>query len=241
MTTSFGGWVAFVIEKCAMPAALALGGWLVSGALDRDKLALEREKADQAILTRAMSVLFDKTSEERLWGAQVSPEERRVFRAHWIATYNHYARVRLEESAIGVLMEAGIEHGAEVVTLARRPDTIAADPAPKPAGTAQPAPSPRGDGWVSVGRPNTARYADLNFDLLAGAKFNSDGSVPPGSLMVARWSVNLRDNTDVTSGVTNKARGILGAGQCVQVLETQQNVRGATWAFITLDGCDPQR
>ena len=240
MADTVGGWAAFIIEKCAMPAALALGGWLIAGALDRQKLQLEQEKSDQVILARAMTVLFDKGSEERLWGGEVGAEERRVFRSHWIATYNRYARVRLEQSEIAVLMEAGLRSDGPVVTLAARPDAIAPGPVAGPP-QAGPTPSPvvpRGDGWVSVGRPGGPRYADVNFDLVGNAAFNPDGTLPAGTLMLARWSVNLRDSTDVTTAGGNKVRGILGASQCVKVIESRANIRGATWAFITLDGCE---
>lgn len=231
MPEGVGGWIAFLIEKSAMPLALAGVGWLVSNAVERDKLVLEREKVDQVMLGRAIDVLFNSREQERIFGRTPEREEIRTFRAHWIATYNEYARVRLEPAAIGVFMEIGLETEAPRLTAERRPAPITAAPGP--------AAGPSGDGWVSVGRPNSSRYADLNFDLLGRASFGADGTIPAGTRMSARWSVNLRANAETTIGGENPVRGLISVGQCVRVLESRANLRGSTWAFVALDGCDP--
>jgi hypothetical protein len=252
MPEGVGGWIAFLLEKCAMPIGLAAAGWFVSTGLERDKqaaeqarlafaqstevtrLAMERERIDQMILPRAMDVLFGKDSQERIWGAEVSVEERRVFRSHWIDTYNTYARVDLDQRAIAVLMEAGLgaARGPQIATGTPLPPTVAAPPAA--GGQAV-----QGDGWVSVGRPGSTRYADQNFDLLGGAAFAANGALPRDTVMRARWTVNLRPSTEVAPGEGNAPRGVLAAGQCVRVLESRPNVRGGTWAFVDLEDCAP--
>ncbi|MBR0680478.1 hypothetical protein GXW74_08265 [Roseomonas eburnea] len=234
MPEGIGGWIAFLIEKSAMPLALAGAGWLISNAVERDKLVLEQEKVNQVMLGRAMTVLFEGREQERVFGRVPQREEIRTFRAHWIATYNAYARVQLDPVAIGIFMEVGLDDDAQRITPGTRLPPIAATIAP----TSGPATGPRGDGWVSVGRPNTTRYADLNFDLLQGAGFTRDGGIPVGTRMSARWSVNLRANAEVTTGSENPVRGLISVGQCVRVLESRPNLRGATWAFVSLDGCD---
>lgn len=250
MPEGVGGWIAFLLEKCAMPIGLAAAGWFVSTGLERDRqaaeqarvafaqateltrLTMERERIDQVILPRAMEVLFGKDSQERIWGAEVGTEERRIFRGHWIATYNSYARVDLQPSEIAALMEVGLDQRPRPQGTAGTPPTPITVTPPQPG-----QPDIRGDGWVSVGRPDSTRYADRNFDLLGDARFKPDGTLPPDTVMRARWSVNLRTSTGVTSGEGNPARGLLAAGDCARVLTSRANVRGGTWAFVDRADC----
>ena len=50
-----------------------------------------------------------------------------------------------------------------------------------------------GHGWVAVGRLNSERYSDLNFNVPSNAIAQWDNK--PHEIIRARWSVTLRTNS----------------------------------------------
>jgi hypothetical protein len=96
-----------------------------------------------------------------------------------------------------------------------------------------------GHGWVAVGRLNSERYSDLNFDVSPYA-IERDVTIKLGEIIHARWSVTLRANTrnlEDRQGYTGTDRGLLWGGECAKVIDSLIDGRVQTWAFIEIVQC----
>jgi hypothetical protein len=94
-------------------------------------------------------------------------------------------------------------------------------------------------GWVAVGRLNSERYSDVNFNVPPQAT-ERDGKIKPHEIIRARWSVSLRSNSrnlEDRQGYTGTSRGLLWGGECVKVIDSRLDGRGQTWAFIEIVPC----
>src|SRR5205085_8298302 len=112
-----------------------------------------------------------------------SLESRRLYRVHWLATYNEYAKIKLNEDFVAIVMEQDTRpDGKRAITAADKPAREN---------------DQNSDGWVAVGRFPYKRYADLNFEFPLDA-VAADGTIKAGTMIRARWSVNLRENTGNT-------------------------------------------
>src|SRR3954452_11382768 len=79
-----------------IPLVLGVAGYFVNGHLEAQKNLVEHQKLDQQVFEEAMKVIV--SGEEKL--PENTPlEARRLYRAHWIKTYNQYAR---KYAAIGI-------------------------------------------------------------------------------------------------------------------------------------------
>jgi hypothetical protein len=230
-----------IVGAVAIPIVLALIGYVVNSYLEGQKELLERDKLNQEMLTQAISIIFLAKEKERLFGNEVSLESRQAYRKHWIETYNSYAKVQLTPDFIAITMEqdTGAADKRVLTTGDKPPPIVKVEAVGAPA--VPPGQSQNGDGWVAVGRFKTARYADLNFDILdVPPNAVVDGVIKAETYMRARWSVNLRTNTKNTEdGNSNPVRGLIQAGQCAKVLDSAANIRSQTWAFIDLVTCPP--
>lgn len=93
-------------------------------------------------------------------------------------------------------------------------------------------------GFVALGRAKTDVYAQINFDRLDGTPATGDGTAPAlGDKLRARWEVNLRRNTDATTGGGNPVTGLIVTGQCVEVLGPPEERRTQFWALVKPVDC----
>jgi len=93
------------------------------------------------------------------------------------------------------------------------------------------------DGYVALGRPaGTASPTFTNFEHVGGPTL-TDANVPINSVWRSRWAVYLRTNSNNTEDGTNPIIGTIGERQCVRVVESYANIRGQTWAAVSLTQC----
>ncbi len=213
------------LAAAMVPVILAVAGYVANDHLDKQRQALEQQKLDQQMLERAVEVVFFAKDKERLFGNDASLESRRLYRAHWVETYNKYAKIKLNDDFIAIVMEQDTRpDGKRAITAADKPARES---------------DQNSDGWVAVGRLEGKRPADLNFEIPSDA-VAVDGAIKAGTMIRARWSVNLRKNTDNTEDKEHKLNPILGlmqAGQCAKVVKSVAQIRGQTWASIDVVPC----
>jgi len=206
---------------------LAVGGYVANGFLERQRDAVETQKLDQEMLNRAIEVMFFAKEKEHLFGNELSLESRRLYRAHWITTYNYYAQVKLTDDFVAIVMEQETDAlDKRIITAVDKPDRTSDQTA---------------DGWVAVGQPRSKQHADLNFEIPQSA-ITGDGRIRLDTIIRARWSVNLRKNTLNTEahGGLNEIIGLIPAGACAKVVKSEANIRSQTWALIDVVPCqDP--
>jgi hypothetical protein len=203
-----------VLAAVLIPVVLAAAGYVANRKLERQRQVIERDKLDQEMLNRAIEVVFFSKEKEQLFGNEMSLESRRLYRAHWIATYNHYAQVKLSDDLVAIVMEQ--DTGAAGKRLVTAED--------KPARQGD----QMGDGWLAVGHLPPKRYADVNFEIPAES-IASDGTIKAETIIRARWSVNLRENTnnaETHAHQLNAVIGLIQAGECAKVLTSEASIRG---------------
>lgn len=94
-------------------------------------------------------------------------------------------------------------------------------------------------GYVSLGPAETSRYPESNFrntESKEEALKDLDRLIK-GTVLSARWSVNLRKNTEYTEGGTNPSLGIIYDEQCVELLSVPIERRGNYWAEVKRVDC----
>jgi hypothetical protein len=182
---------------------------------------LERDKLDQEMLNRAIEVVFLSKEKEQLFGNEMSLESRRLYRAHWITTYNHYAQVKLSDDLVAIVMEQNTGADSKMLVTAENKPARESDQ--------------NGDGWVAVGHLPPKRYADVNFEIPLEA-IASDGTIKADTMIRARWSVNLRYNTEAQGHQLKAVIGLIQAGECAKVLRSDAKI-GQTWAWIDVVPC----
>jgi hypothetical protein len=241
----------------AVPILLGLGGYVANhhledqkqqlekdkfnqqARLEAQKQTLEQDKLNQQMLRRAIEVIFSGKQEEQLFGHYISLESRRLYRAHWLDLYNYFAQVKLTPDFIAIMMELDTHpDGKELVTAETKEKKRLSEP------------NPNGDGWVAIGRISETRIASnahLNFELLSKDAIDKDYTVKAGTMVRARWSVNLRQNLDNTEDHRpenerlNPVLGLMAAGECASVIESRASIRGQTWAKIDVVPCSSAR
>jgi hypothetical protein len=92
------------------------------------------------------------------------------------------------------------------------------------------------DGWVAVGRYN-GQLGFTNFSVFAPQLENVEltGAIAPDTTLRSRWSVFLRLNTSDTTQGGNPVLGVLTEGTCVKVRSSVPDLRGQTWAAVSLE------
>lgn len=204
-----------------VPVILGIAGFFANGHLEAQKHAMEREKFNQQMLNKAIDVVFFSKDKEQLFGSETSLESRRLYRSHWLETYNQFASVKLSEAFVAVLMDQDTGTSNQKIIRALEKKRQSVD---------------QGDGWVAVGRFPSVRAADQNFRVPDSAVTN--GEIQFGTMIRARWTVNLRttyENTEEQG--LNPVLGVIQAGECVKVLESRADVRGQTWAYVDVSPC----
>ena len=109
---------------------------------------------------------------------------------------------------------------------------------PEPDATDAAPPIPEGEGFVALGRVTTGVYAQVNFDRLDGQPATGDGAAPPaGTVLRARWEVNLRENTSVTTAGANPILGMIDKDECIRLSAPPEVQRGQFWARVARVAC----
>ncbi len=96
------------------------------------------------------------------------------------------------------------------------------------------------DGWVVLASFN-ADGSDSNFTRAdTGEAAVMDMTAPPeGTILTAKWPVNLRQNTQKTGGDLNPSLDILDTGSCVKVTGDPVTQRSVIWAPVAYATCAP--
>jgi hypothetical protein len=203
-----------------VPIILGIAGFFANGHLESQKQVVEREKLSQQMLNKAIEVVFFAKEKEQLFGAETSLEGRHLYRAHWLETYNQFAQVKLSDAFMAAVMDQDTGTAAYPIVRALEKEN-----------------SKFGDGWVAVGRFPAEQTSYQNFRVLDGS-VKKNGEIEVGTMLRARWTVNLRKNYENPSeGAINPVLGTIQAGECVKVLESRADVRGQTWAYIDVTPC----
>ena len=196
---------------------------------------LEKSKTRDELLKQAIDVVFlSKT--DRIAGDGKSFESRRAHRSHWLEIYNSLADVKLSNEFIAIMMEQDTLASEKPVYWINNQPSLTSKVENGPESTRE---DELGHGWVAVGRINSRRYSDVNFDVGANA-VAPDGSIKRDNIIHARWSVTLRSNTrnlEDRQGYTGTDRGLLWGGECARVIDSLVDGRLQTWAFIEIVYC----
>ena len=196
-----------------VPVILAIMGHAVNGHLESQKLAVQQQTVDKDMLKEAMNVVFFAKDTERLFGIKTSIEARRLYRAHWLKTYNDHGKVEISDELVALVMEQAAYELANAPSAEKK------------------------TGWVLVGVFDKLQ-GNLNFDLPIGAK-----QLEKGMIIRARWSVPLRESVDEpygSDGGHNPQVYRLAGNQCATVIEFENDVRRQAWAKVEASSCQPQ-
>ena len=124
--------------------------------------ALEKSKTRDELLKQAIEVVFlDK--KDKMAGDAPSFESRRAHRSHWVEIYNSLSDVKLSNEFIAITMEQdtvadekNLYWTGNLPSLISNTETRAANSTDE---------DELGHGWVAVGRLDSPRYSDLNFNI----------------------------------------------------------------------------
>ena len=128
--------------------------------------------------------------------------------------------------------------GVQVPATDRRAQTVAPAAPQRPAFplVANLMAGPTGDrrGWVALGRRDSGRPAEVNFD---GYAISAKSLPPAGTVLTARWPVPIWAEPQVGPRPDlASARALLRAGMCVRVLSTRAS-DDRLWAEVTAVNC----
>jgi hypothetical protein len=199
--------------------------------------ALERSKTRDELLKQAIGVVF-LDNQDKMAGEAKSFESRRAHRSHWLEIYNSLSDVKLSNEFIAITLEQD--------TIAAEKDLYWTGHLPGWIQNTESARDPNsrdedelGHGWVAVGRLDSQRYSDLNFNVPSQA-IERDGTIKSNEILRARWSVSLRDSTrnlEDRKGYSGSSLGLLWGGACGKVIDSLVDARVQTWAFIEIVHC----
>jgi hypothetical protein len=224
------------VESLSKSLAAVLIPVVLGGAGFLANQTLEKAKHEHDLLKQAIEVVFLKP--DQMSGGGKSFESRRAVRAHWLETYNSLASVKLSNDFIALMMEQDtIADEKPLYWTGHVPVPIAkSNSTDRAASTNE---DDLGHGWVAVGRLKSERYADVNFDIPAGA-IAPDGTIRPAEIVRSRWSVTLRTSTanlEDRQDYSGSARGLLWGGACGKVIDSLVDPRQQTWAFVEIVPC----
>ena len=224
--------VSKIFAAVLIPVVLGMAGVFANQSLERTTI-----KDD--LLKRAIEVIFLKT--DQLSSDVKSFEGRRAYRSHWLEIYNSLADVKLSDSFIAIMMEQDTIADEKELFWRRHLPTLI----PKTESTESPqavnntVEDEMGHGWVAIGSLDSQRYSDVSFNVSPKA-IEPDGTIKPGEIIHARWSVTLRTNTrnlEDRQGYTGTDRGLLWGGECARAIASLIDGRVQTWAFIEIVQC----
>lgn len=98
------------------------------------------------------------------------------------------------------------------------------------------------DGWVALGNSDVTGFVS-NFELAGGEALREPLELEVGTVLFAKWPVNLRLNTENTTGSDNPSLAIIEAKACIQTLDAPIPKRALIWAPVILASCsgDPSQ
>jgi hypothetical protein len=98
---------------------------------------------------------------------------------------------------------------------------------------------PQPSGWVALGAVAPETYSQVNFDRLDSGRpaISGDGPPGPGAVLRARWPVNLRTGTAVTTGGDNPVLQVIGEGACLVTTGASETHRALFWAPVEKTDC----
>jgi hypothetical protein len=219
-----------VFSVALIPVVLAVVGYYANQSLEQTKVKDE-------LLKKATQVIFEKA--DPMIGDETSFEGRRAYRKHWVEIYNSLAEQKLSDSFIAIMMEQDTlkDENKDLFHLTNMPGMMAKNDGTEPPGSTNE--NEMGHGWVAIGRLDSKRYSDRNFDVPDKA-LGPNGKLKPGETIQSRWSVTLRKNArniEDRKGYTGTSRGLLWGGECVRVIDSAVDGRAQTWAFIEIVQC----
>ncbi len=221
--------ISRIFAAVLIPVVLGIAGVFANQSL-------ERTKVKDDLLKRAIEVIFLKT--DQMYGDSTSFEGRRAYRSHWLEIYNSLADVKLSDAFIAIMMEQDtLKNEKELYHAQRLPNLISRTEGSKTIDNTNE--NDLGHGWVAVGRLNSHRYSDQNFNVLPKS-IERNGTIKAGEIVHARWSVTLRTNSrnlEDRHDYTGTALGLLWGGECVRVINSLIDGRLQTWAFIEIVQC----
>jgi len=93
--------------------------------------------------------------------------------------------------------------------------------------------------FVAIGLANTDGDPNVNFQIAPGGALaiTADRTPQLGDILTPRWPVNLRENTQATTGGTNASVGLLFPGECVSVEGEPVVLRRQYWAAVSRVEC----
>ena len=95
-------------------------------------------------------------------------------------------------------------------------------------------------GFVAIGKKDAKSYSQINFNLAQTDKsaFFDDNAPQVGATLKARWSVNLRGNTKITTGKENPIVKVILENECVKIISKPKEVRSQFWAEVKTTKCE---
>jgi hypothetical protein len=222
--------ISKIFAAVVIPAMIGFAGLFANQKL-------EQLKANDDLLKKAIEVVF-LSDTDKMSGDSKSFESRRAHRRYWLEVYNKFADVKLSDEFIAMMMEHDtLANEKELFWTGHMPSLIAN--VERPHGAENANEDELGHGWVPVGRMRSKHYSRVNFDVSPGA-IERDGTITPGTIVYARWSVTLRLNTrnlEDRQGYTGTDRGLLWGGECAKVVDSIVDGRAQTWAFVEIVRC----
>jgi hypothetical protein len=218
--------VSRIFAAVFIPVVLGVAGSIANQTLERSKVRDE-------LLKQAVDVVFFK---EKLPGESTSFEGRRARRTHWLEMYNSLADVKLSNEFIAIMMEQDTLASEQPLYRIGSPPAPTAKNENGPESTNE---DELGHGWVAVGRLDSKRYSDVNFDVAPNA-ITHNWTIKRDNIIHARWSVSLRYNTrnlEDRQGYSSAGIGLLWGGECAKVIDSLVDGRFQTWAFIEIVHC----
>lgn len=99
-------------------------------------------------------------------------------------------------------------------------------------------PEPSTQGFVSLGRVDD--YQSSNFRFLdTGEKALKEAErLQPGVVLIARWSVNLRENSSNTEAGSNPILSVIQDENCVELTGKPELLRGSQWVEVKSAQCN---
>ena len=94
------------------------------------------------------------------------------------------------------------------------------------------------DGFVSLGKASDEKASNFRAAASGAKAVGVVDELGPGSVLEARWPVNLRSNDSNTQAGTNPPILTIQEGSCVRLAQRPRLLRGSYWARASLSQCE---
>jgi hypothetical protein len=162
-----------------------------------------------------------------------------------VELYSRQCDVDLEDARTAVNTAATILEGAPAAQVGIQPVPVWVEPEdeavmqPDPNGGADPADTDAPGEFVAIGLASADGDPNVNFEIAPGGALaiTADRTPRMGDILTPRWPVNLRENTQSTTGGNNASVGLLFPGECVSVDGEPVVERRQYWAAVSRVEC----